>query len=108
MPASDVHVELVHDPARHRAVIGWSADPALLAATAKTLIAESDRRASQFAGLDDVAAEAERAEAVRLRRVLALIFPDEDRLSLNDDGSVSTEPPATVDPASGAPDRDSG
>ena len=77
MIAPDVHVELVHDPRRHRAVIGWSADPALLAATAQTLIAEAEQRAEQFAGLDDVAAESERAEAGRLRRVLALIMPDE-------------------------------
>ncbi len=76
MIAPDVHVELVHSPSRHRAVIGWSADPALLAATAETLIAEAERRAAQFAGLDDVAAETERAEAKRLRQVLALILPD--------------------------------
>lgn len=76
MIAPDVHIELVHDPRRHRAVIGWSADPALLAATAQTLIAEAEHRAEQFAGLDDVAAESERAEAGRLRRVLVLILPD--------------------------------
>ena len=77
MIAPDVHIELVHDPRRHRAVIGWSADPALLAATAQTLIAEAERRAEQFAGLDDVAAESERAEVHRLRRILALILPDD-------------------------------
>lgn len=76
MIAPDVHVELVHDPRRHRAVIGWSADPALLAATANMLIAEAERRAGQFAGLDDVAAEAERAEVTRLRPVLELILPE--------------------------------
>ena len=35
MTAPNVHVELVHDPHRHRAVIGWSADLALLRATAE-------------------------------------------------------------------------
>lgn len=71
----NVHVELVHDPHRHRAVIGWSADPALLRATAEQLVREAERRAGQLAGVDDVAAEGERAEAARLRRVLALILP---------------------------------
>jgi hypothetical protein len=72
----NVHVELVHDPSRHRAVVGWSADPALLRATAEQLIFEADRRAEQFDGIDDLAAARERAEAQRLRRMLALIFPE--------------------------------
>ena len=76
MPAPDVHVELVHDPSRHRAVIGWSSDPALLRVTAEQLICEAEQRAEQFFGLDDVAAEAERSEASRLRRVLELVLPE--------------------------------
>jgi hypothetical protein len=76
MPAPNVHVELVHDPSRHRAVIGWSSDPALLRVTAEQLICEAEQRAEQFFGLDDVAAEAERSEASRLRRVLELVLPE--------------------------------
>ncbi len=75
MPAPDVAVELVHSPSRHRALIGWSSDPALLRVTAEQLISEAERRAEQFRGLDDIAAEGERAEATRLRRVLELILP---------------------------------
>jgi hypothetical protein len=75
--APNVHVELVHDPHRHRAVIGWSADPALLRVTAEQLIAEADRRAQQFEGIDDVTCAEARAEVDRLRRVLELILPDE-------------------------------
>jgi hypothetical protein len=75
MPAPNVHIELVHDPTRHRAVIGWSSDPALLRVTAEQLISEAERRAEQFTGLDDIAAEGERAEAGRLRRVLELVLP---------------------------------
>ncbi len=75
MTASNVHVELVQDPHRHRRVIGWTADPALLQMTAAQLVSEAERRAGQFSGLDDIAAEGERAEAGRLRRVLALVLP---------------------------------
>lgn len=77
MIAPNVHVEFVHDPGRHRAVIGWSADPALLRATAEQLVWEADRRAKQFEGLDDLAAVEASSEARRLRRVLELILPDE-------------------------------
>jgi hypothetical protein len=76
MPAPNVHVELVHDPSRHRAVIGWSSEPALLRVTAEQLICEAEQRAEQFVGIDDVAAEAERSEASRLRRVLELVLPE--------------------------------
>lgn len=72
----NLQVELVHDPQRHRALIGWSADPALLRLTAEQLIAEAERRASQFEGIDDLAAEEARAEGDRLRRILALVMPD--------------------------------
>jgi len=75
MPVPDVAVELVHSPSRHRALIGWSSDPALLRVTAEQLICEAERRAEQFTGLDDIAAEGERAEAGRLRRVLELVMP---------------------------------
>ena len=74
----NVAVELVHDPHRHRAVIGWSADPALLRATAEQLVREADRRAAEFEGLDDIAAAQERADAARLRRVLTLLLPGEE------------------------------
>ena len=53
MPVPDVAVELVHSPSRHRALIGWSSDPALLRVTAEQLICEAERRAEQFTGLDD-------------------------------------------------------
>ena len=76
MPAPNVHVELIHDPHRHRAVIGWSADPGLLRATALRLIDEAEWRARQFDGLDDIAAASEHAEVSRLRRVLELVLPD--------------------------------
>lgn len=77
MIAPNVHVELIHDPHRHRAVIGWSADPALLRVTAEQLVAEADRRARQFEGIDDLACAEAQAEGRRLRRVLKLILPDE-------------------------------
>jgi len=70
----NVHVELVHDPHRHRAVIGWSADSRLLRATALRLIDEARSRARQFEGLDDIAAATERAEVSRLERVLELVL----------------------------------
>ena len=73
----NVHVELVHDPHRHRAVIGWSADPNLIQRAAARLIDEAESRARQFEGLDDVAAATERAEASRLRRVLELVLDTE-------------------------------
>ncbi len=72
----NVHVELVHDPSRHRALIGWSADPAMLRVVAEQLLAEAEDRARQFEGLDDVSAASERGEAERLRRILDLILPD--------------------------------
>jgi hypothetical protein len=56
-------------------VVVWSAAPALRRAAAEQLVREAERRAGQFAGVDDVAAEGERAEAGRLRRVLALVLP---------------------------------
>lgn len=76
MAAPNVHVELVNDPHRHRAVIGWSASPRLLRVAAEELILDAERRAEQFAGLDDLIAEQERAEVERLRRVLDLVLPD--------------------------------
>ncbi len=77
MPSA-VHVELVHDPHRHRSVIGWSVDPALIEATAGQLIYEAEQRAAMFAGLNDVAAAQEHAEADRLRRMLALVLGGAD------------------------------
>lgn len=76
MSAPAVHVELVHDPHRHRAVIGWTADSLVLRVTAKRLIAAAEERARQFDGINDFAAEQERGEAERLRRVLALVLPE--------------------------------
>jgi hypothetical protein len=78
MASPNVHVELVHDPHRHRAVIGWSADLALLRAAAEQLIFEAEERAQQFDGINDLAAAEERAEAERLRRVLALVLPESE------------------------------
>jgi hypothetical protein len=75
----NVHVELVHDPHRHRAVIGWSADPDLIRATALKLVDEAEVRAAQFEGLDDVAAATERSEASRLRRVIGLVLRERPR-----------------------------
>jgi hypothetical protein len=72
----NVQVELVHDPNRHRVVIGWSADRALLRVMAEQLIHEAEERAHQFEGIDDIHAAQERAEVERLRRVLDLILPD--------------------------------
>ncbi len=81
MAPHPVHVELVHDPFRHRAVVGWSGDPLLVRLTAEQLLHEAEERARQFEGIDDLAAERERAEVVRLRGTLDLLFPgrEEDR-----------------------------
>jgi hypothetical protein len=77
--ALPVHVELVHDPFRHRAVIGWSADPILVRVTAEQLLHEAEERAREFEGIDDLAAARERAEVERLRRVLALLGLEEEQ-----------------------------
>lgn len=77
MSTASVQVELVHDPHRHRAVIGWSADPALLKVTAEQLIHEAERRAAELDGINDLFAAQERAEADRLRKVLAIVMPGE-------------------------------
>lgn len=76
MAAPNVQVELVHDPLRHRLVVGRSGDPALLRATAEQLIFETEERARRFEGIDDVHAAQERAEAERLRQILELVLPD--------------------------------
>jgi hypothetical protein len=75
MSAPNVQVELVHDPLRHRLVIGRSGDRALLRVTAEQLIFETEQRARRFEGVDDVHAAQERAEVQRLRDILDLILP---------------------------------
>jgi hypothetical protein len=72
-------VELVHDPHRHRTVVGWSADLSLIAATAEHLIWEADRRSAQFEGISDIEAAAAHAESQRLRQILRIVWqPDEE------------------------------
>jgi uncharacterized protein YqfB (UPF0267 family) len=75
--APNVQVELVHDPLRHRLVVGRSGDLALIRVTAEQLIFETEERAQRFEGIDDVHAAQERAEVERLRRILRLILPEE-------------------------------
>ena len=78
MAPAPVHVELVHDPHRHRAVIGFTADALVLKVTARRLLAEAEDRAAQFAGINDLAAAEWCAEAERLRKVLAVVMPEEE------------------------------
>jgi hypothetical protein len=74
----NVRVELVHDPLRHRLLIGQSADRGLLYAVAAAILAEAQERTRAFEGIDDIHAAAEIAEVERLRRVLRIVLPEGD------------------------------
>jgi hypothetical protein len=50
-------------------------DPGLALKVAQSAIAEAEARASKLSEADEFLGEAERAEAQRLRRVLALLIP---------------------------------
>lgn len=76
--AVPIQVELVHDPNRHRTIVGVTDDPVLLRLTAERLIAEAERRAAQLDGVNDIWALEERAEVARLRRLIAVLFPEDD------------------------------
>lgn len=76
MTPQNVHVELVHDPFRHRALIGWSNDPALVKVTAEQLLHEAEARCLQFKGIDDIAAATEEADIRRLSQILSLLRGD--------------------------------
>jgi hypothetical protein len=77
MSVANLHLELVHDAHRNRFVVACTADPLLLRLAASRVVEEAEERAEQFAGIDDIAAAQERADAGRLRAVLALIDPTE-------------------------------
>jgi hypothetical protein len=74
----NVRVEFVHDPLRHRMVIGASEERRVVEAVAWQLIAEAEERAEVFAGIDDLHAAHEVAEAKRLRRILEIVLPGVD------------------------------